>query len=206
MVMVERHRRFFLLMLFSMSLGVPQSNGSSTASSPLKEEEAKVLFVYNFAKFAEWPGEALQKSPDQFTIGIWGNDSFDMAVKKQLEGTLMHGKKLVFKSLSHPAEAVHCEVVYIAPDSDSMERLLQFLEGQPVLTVSDVHRFIQRGGMVGMTLEENRIRFNINLEAAQKAKLKLSSQLLKLAKTIKGKPKLQPPGSRGPWFSQSFII
>jgi hypothetical protein len=157
------------------------------------EYEVKAAFLYNFAKFVEWPPEAIDKTGESFVIGILGRDPFAKEWKDQLDGKVVQDRKLVFRRLSSPAEAAGCRVVFIS-DSEAGEvsDILAKLEGPPVLTVSDVGRFIQRGGMVGFSVEQNKVRFSVNVTAAEKAGLKISSQLLKLAKTVKGKPSSKP--------------
>src|SRR5258708_569261 len=148
------------------------------------EYEVKAAFLYNFAKFVEWPSRARPNKGDAFVIGILGQDPFGKDLEDQLNGKAVQDKKLVFIRLSNFQEASGCQVVFISSSkADDLGTILGTLRGPPVLTVSDMDRFVQRGGMVGFPIEDNRVRFNINLAAADQAGLKISSQLLKLAKT-----------------------
>lgn len=153
------------------------------------EYEVKAAFLYNFAKFVEWPSETAPKASETFVIGILGKDPFGRQLEDQFNGKIIQDRKLVFTRLSGLQEVSRCQVVFIsASEAHALGTILNTLQDPPVLTVSDMDQFIQRGGMVGFTLEGNRVRFNVNLDAAEKARLKISSQLLKLAKTVTGKP------------------
>ena len=183
-------KRLFVVLLVCLA---PLSRGrflsAEPASASLTEYQIKAAFLYNFAKFVEWPAPTLEKIGDTFTIGIWGEDPFGEDLENELTGKMVQGKRLVLKKLTRLEDAPKCQVLFIsASEKDKLPMALEILKGFSVLTVSDIPSFIQRGGMVGFILDHNRVRFNINLEMAEKSDLKISSQLLKLAKTIKGKP------------------
>ena len=94
-------------------------------------------------------------------------------------------KPAELKRLASFEEAPGCQVVFISnSEEERLSTILDKLRGSPVLTVSDMKKFIQRGGMVGFIVEKNKVGFNINRTVAESAGLKVSSQLLKLAKTI----------------------
>jgi hypothetical protein len=153
--------------------------------SPLTEYEIKAAFLYNFAKFVEWPSDAFKNSGDAFVIGVLGEDPFGDAIEGELKGKSIQDKKLVFKRLSDPQEAPSCHVVYVSvSEREHLDTILNKLRAAPVLTVSDMKGFIQRGGMIGLFLDKNKVAFSINQTVAESTGLKISSQLLKLAKTI----------------------
>jgi hypothetical protein len=164
-------------------------------TNALSEYDVKAAFLYNFAKFVEWPPEVFKNSGDSFVIGILGDDPFDKNLEAELNGKTVQDKKLVFKRLLNLQEASDCQVVFIsASEEDLLSAILAKLQGSPVLTVSDMKRFIQRGGMVGFSLDKNKVGFNVNRTVAEGAGLKISSQLLKLAKTIVKTILLKPIG------------
>jgi hypothetical protein len=174
---------FLAGLLISTYGGLPAQPTSPT------EYEVKAAFLYNFAKFVEWPPEATPKAGGSFVIGILGQDPFGKDLEDQFSGKSIQDKKVVFTQLSGLQEAAGCQVVFIsASETDQLGTILGTLRTPPVLTVSDMDQFIQRGGMLGFTIDKSRVRFNVNLTAAEKAGFKISSQLLKLAKTVNGKP------------------
>ena len=145
----------------------------------------KAAFLYNFAKFVEWPPDAIKNSGDSFVVGILGEDPFDKDLEAGFNGKSVQDKKLIFKRLSSLEQASDCQVIFISrSEEERLGSILGKLRGSPILTVSDMDEFIQRGGMVGFVVENNKVGFNINRTVAEGAGLKVSSQLLKLAKTI----------------------
>jgi len=149
------------------------------------EYQIKAAFLYNFAKFVEWPPETFQNTSGSFVIGILGHDPFGSDLDNLLNGKTIQDKTLVLKRISDIHEASDCNVLFISSSKESeLEAILGALKGRPVLTVSDIDQFVQRGGVVGFTVEDRRVRFSINTKVADADGLKISSQLLKLAKTI----------------------
>ena len=172
-------------LLLAATLLLASSHFLSADTSAPTEYEIKAAFLYNFAKFVEWPAQVLQKSPDTFVIGILGEDPFGRDLDRELEGKTVQDRKIVLKRISTVEEASTCHILFISASSSSRaETILAGVRDLPILTVSDMNRFVQRGGIVEFSVEENRVRFSINTVAAAKADLKVSSQLLKLAKTI----------------------
>jgi hypothetical protein len=178
--------KFLPSFLIGLALAHPWTLQAQTRAPT--EHQVQIAFLYNFAKFVEWPPDAFQDSDSRFTLCIAGADPFGKELEENLDGKTIQDKKLVLKRIADPAEAQSCQVLFISASEEA--RLNDFLGPvgrSPVLTVSDMDHFIQRGGIVGFTLEQRRVRFNVNLRAADHAGLKMSSELLKLAKTVLGK-------------------
>jgi hypothetical protein len=94
-------------------------------------------------------------------------------------------KSIVVKRVTGVEEALLCQMVYIGgSERKNLDAILRSLSAASILTVSDIQEFAQRGGMIGFTIEENRVRFAINVEAAERANVRVSSRLLKLAKIV----------------------
>jgi hypothetical protein len=172
---------------FGITLGLlmlAAGSPSAQTASPT-EYEIKAAFLYNFAKFVEWPPDAFKNSGGSFVIGVLGEDPFEKGLEKELTGKPLQDKQLVFKRLSSLDDALGCQVVFIsASEEERLGAILNRLQGSPILTVSDMGKFIQHGGMVGFILQDNKVGFNVNRTVAESAGLKISSQLLKLAKII----------------------
>ena len=153
------------------------------------EYQVKAAFLYNFAKFVNWPPDAFKDSGDTFVIGILGTDPFGDAIEAGLKGKTIQGKSLTYKRLSGPEEAAGCHVVFVSEsERKGLHEILSTLQKQPILTVSDMKGFAEKGGMIGFVLEQKKVGFHINQAVAEKSGLKISSQLLKLAKNIEVRP------------------
>lgn len=150
------------------------------------EYQVKAAFLYNFAKFVEWPPEAL---PDDrpFIIGILGQDPFDGLIDEAVAGKTVRDRRIVVKRYSKMEDAIESQILYIsASEGENAIRIAKRIGRAPILTVSDADRFAEQGGMVQLMVEQNRVRFAINVAAVERAGLKPSSQLLKLARIVTG--------------------
>ncbi len=151
------------------------------------EYEIKAGFVYNFAKFTEWPDGGRGSRDGWLVLCIMGADPFGTAFR-DLEGKLIHGRTLRVKRDATLEALRDCHVLFVA---DSEERrvlaVLKAVEKHPVLTVSDIDGFPDAGGMIGLVAAGNRIQFDVNLTAANNANLRISSQLLRLARLVTGR-------------------
>lgn len=155
------------------------------AEQPLASEyQIKAAFLYNFAKFIEWPANAHVADAQNFTIGILGPDPFgqDIAV---IAGKLVKGKPLrVVRGLTLE-ELKGCQVLFIGTAAPAeLARTLGALKDKPILTVGESEGFARRGGMIHLMTVENKVRFEINAQGAEEAGLKISSHLLRLAKIV----------------------
>jgi hypothetical protein len=148
------------------------------------EYAVKAAFIYNFAKFVEWPTESsVQDSP--FVIGILGQDPFGGALDEIVSGKTVRDKRITVKRFTKIEDAMSSSILFISnSEKENMGQIIKRLDGAPVLTVSDLERFAEHGGMVELMIDQNRVRFAINVAAAEQARLKPSSQLLKLAKIV----------------------
>ena len=152
------------------------------------EYEIKAAFLYNFIKFTEWPAQALGKQEEPFVIGVLGRDPFGAALDKLIEGETIHSKSIVARRFPRMDEAAaNSHVLFISSSEESqLPTILRLVDRQGVLTVSEIESFAQRGGVINLKKENNKIVFEINIEAAKRAGLTMNAQLLKLAKIVKG--------------------
>lgn len=153
------------------------------ASTP-REYTIKGAFLYNFAQFVDWPATAFPSDHSPLIIGILGKNPFGSALES-LNGQNVKNRQLVVRNLSSVEEARECQLLFIgASERGSLYRILAALQSTPVLTVSDIDGFAASGGMIYFLTLDDKVRFEINLKEAQAANLKLSSQLLKLARDV----------------------
>jgi YfiR/HmsC-like len=153
------------------------------------EYDLKAAFVFNFVKFTEWPAEELGKSDDPFIIGVLGKDPFGAALDKAIEGETVHNKKIVVRRFPRMDQAAaNSHTLFISGSEEhNLPAILKILEGQAVLTVSEITNFSERGGVIELKKENSRIGFEINILAAKRAGLGMNAQLLRLAKVVRGK-------------------
>lgn len=149
------------------------------------EYQVKAAYLYNFGKFVEWPAKVTAAS-DFFSICVLGEDPFGSTFDATIAGESINGKKVVVKRITKPQDAVSCRILFISSSEESrLKEILAALDDTSVLTVSDISRFTRRGGMIRFVMEANRVRFEVNLTTAEHAGLTLSSQLLKVAISVR---------------------
>ena len=149
-----------------------------------REYELKTAFLYNIIGYVEWPDSSGSNQPPVIQIGLLGQIPFAEALEV-LDGKVIQGRKLVVKRLSSSQEAARCQVVFIgASEKPRVDDIIGELKDQPILTVSEVEGFAERGGMVNLLTGPNRIVVEVNRQVASQARLTLSSQLLKVAKLV----------------------
>jgi YfiR/HmsC-like len=150
------------------------------------EYEVKAAYLYNFGKFVEWPSRGGAAQASSFEICLLGSDPFGPVLRATLSDEKISGKTVSVKRLQSAADAPGCRVLFIgASEEHQLMQVLAALEGSTTLTVSDMPEFLRRGGMIQFVLDGKKVRFEINLATAQRAGLTLSSELLKLAVSVR---------------------
>ncbi len=153
--------------------------------SPVAEYQVKAAFLYNFAKFVEWPEEALGDSTQPIIIGVIGRDPFGADLDRILSAETVKGRPLFIKRFKRGEKPLPCHVLFISSSEEKqLTGILARLAGKCVLTVSGSKRFTRAGGMIRFIVKDDRVSFEINVSAAERAGLKISSRLLKLATII----------------------
>ena len=149
----------------------------------------KATYLYNFARFVGWPATAAAAKKDSFAICVLGQDPFGPVLDTIVAGETIGGKAVLAKRISKPQDALGCRVLYISSSEENrLREVLAALDKSGVLTVSDISQFSQQGGMIQFVLDGDRIRFEVNLSTAEAAGLSLSSELLKVATTVRRNP------------------
>jgi hypothetical protein len=170
------------LLILTIVLSTGVRSPASVEHGKADEYQVKAAFIVNFINFIEWPDTALPA--DSFTIGILGMEPSAGAIGA-LKGKTVKGRKLVVKHFDDPEEAHTADLLFISPsEKRSLPLILKKLRNRPVLTVGDQQGFARSGVMINMVIVRKRVGFEINLPASQRAGLRISSQLLKLAKEV----------------------
>lgn len=172
-------RKLFVMRVVLCSLAVVAQAQSAT------EYQVKAAFLFNFAKFVEWPAEVFPNSDSPLQICVLGPDPFGRDFEQMVVDKTVNGHRI---ELIHPEgipQARACQIVFIAySDRQTLKQILEGLKGASVLTVGDAPGFAQMGGVINFVLDDNRVRFEISLRAADQSHLKLSARLLTVAKQV----------------------
>jgi hypothetical protein len=163
-----------LVLLFATHTG-----RAATAS----ESEVKASFLYNVAKFVEWPAEAFSSTNAPIRLAVFGDDDFATQLRSLLSDKKAHGRSFEVRTMANPQEARNCQIVFVAStENRRAPQVLEVTRKSPILTVGESDQFIELGGMINLFFEEAQLAFDVNPEAAQRVKLQISSKLLRLAK------------------------
>lgn len=150
------------------------------------EDKVKAAFVYNFAKFVEWPENAFPAKDSPLILCVIGKDNVGAALQV-LEKKEVQGRQLrlnVITDLTQYLQSNSCHILFIAnSESSHQQELLQDLGDAPTLTVADNAEFIKQGGMISLYVESQRVQFAVNQTATHNTGLKLSARMLQLART-----------------------
>ena len=168
----------FLILLFSAGFLCAAENQQPT------EHEIKVAFIYNFAKFVKWPESPRNQSKKSIDLYIIGS-GFPMDALELINGKQVQGKTLIVKKTKSLSDIKDPEMIFICQSERwRLGYIITMFKALPVLTIGDTEGFAEKGVIINLYTEENRIRFEINIDAARQAGLIISSQLLKLARII----------------------
>jgi YfiR/HmsC-like len=150
--------------------------------TPTAEDDIKAAFLYNFTKFVEWP---VAGRPETFTICTVAEPAFDAAVDRIVAGESVDGHPIVRISPGTPDAARACQILFIArPENDRAERWIAAVRNAPVLVVGESRGPWDRGAQINFVVDDNRVKFDVNPEAAARAGLTISSKLLRVARTV----------------------
>lgn len=152
----------------------------------IDEYQVKAAFLFNFAKFVEWPATAFKSADEPIRICVFGQDPFGSSLEDVVRGKAVGSRTLVVREVSTALAACKCHMLFLsASEQKRLRSLLGDLKECSVLTVGETDEFAANGGVVGFKLKDARVRFEIDRDAAERAKLRISSKLLSLAQTLK---------------------
>lgn len=161
-----------------------------TAQSPSLEYDVKAAFLLNFARYVEWP--PVKRSGQVFTLCVLEPDPFGARLDAAVAGERWEGRDISVRRLGETRDVDGCHLLYVPAAAASRYNNARAQIGKmPLLTVGEVKDFSQRGGIIQLFVEENRVKFSINEAAADSAGLRISSRLLRLAREVlpkQGKP------------------
>jgi hypothetical protein len=158
----------------------------SARGQEIDEYQVKAAFLYNFAKFVDWPSQTFKTPQDPIMICVLGHNPFGNALKDVIRGKSIDGRAFAFRQVGNAGEAESCQILFV---SSAEEKRFRSLWGgsKPagILTVGEAQGFAANGGVINFKLEDGRVRFEINVSAAELEQLHISSKLLSLAQIVR---------------------
>ena len=153
-----------------------------------KEYQLKAAFLYNFAKFVEWPQQRFTSDNEPLVIGVFGKNPFGTELENIVRGRKINNHEIVVREINTIEEAKSAHILFFSAAEDKNSgKVLDALRGSGVLTVGETQNFASQAGMIQFLLDGDKLRFEINVDAAEQDGLKISAQLLKLASSVRKK-------------------
>jgi len=157
---------------------------SAAQAQDVTEPSLKAAFVYNFAKFIEWPSDALPAATS-FTACVLGDGPVLDALERTVKGRLLSGRSVSVSRVTVDGPLRSCHLLYVSGVTAAQaSAVVLVVKGAPVLTISDIDDFTPLGGIAHVFVENGRMRFELNLDRAKLSRLQLSSKLLTLASRV----------------------
>ena len=171
-----------LALLLAAAAGAPLR-----AQTANEEYQVKAAFLFHFAQLVEWPPEAMKGEGEPMRVCTLGEDPFRGALETTLKGKKVGERALRVDHIKQIEEAKACQILFVSRnEAKRMPAVLAQLGSSPVLIVGESEGFAREGGIIGFSVEDQKIRFEINLDAARRAGIRVSSRLLLLAKSVTG--------------------
>jgi hypothetical protein len=195
--------------LLAVVIAMFAAPATSAAREPTSDDRAatvKAGMVLNFIRYTEWPPRAFATDQSPIVMTILGDGGIAGSLERTVKNQQVHGRNVEIRSLTYPkllagetevsqdrlrafrGQLLSSHVVFICDsERDRLKAILQDLDGSDILTVSDLEDFAERGGMLGLAIRSDKVAFDANPGRIQATQLKVSSQLLRLARTVKSR-------------------
>jgi hypothetical protein len=165
---------------------------ADAATGTAAEYDVKAAFIYNFTKFVEWPASAFHDDHSTVRLCVLGEDPFGGSLREIAEGEVAGRRVTVLRVRSMGAPA-GCQILFVSrSERERLPLILREVRDFPVLTVGDTRGFLEQGGIVNFVLDGSKVRFEISQEAAERAGIRISSRLLRLATRVVTSPRAGP--------------
>ncbi|HKQ57011.1 MAG TPA: YfiR family protein [Candidatus Eisenbacteria bacterium] len=169
------------------ALAIPGvSSGATSGSTVAQEYDLKAAFLFNFARFVEWPADAFAAAATPITIGVLGDDPFGATLDSLVGGELVRNRPLLVRRYGSVEDVDACHILFISSsEAGRLDHIARVLGRRSILTVGDTKDFAADAGIIGFELAQRRLRLRINLAAATDARLTISSKLLRQAQIVR---------------------
>ncbi len=168
-------------LLFFLVLGLVSQIPALSLANNINEYTIKAAFIYNFARFTEWPDES-----NELRVCVYGEDPFGSSIDK-INGKQSNGRTIKVIRTRSIEEVKSCHIAFlniIPPERRLFARALQEIEGANVLTISDAKGVIDFGVMIGLKIDKNKVAFDVNHTITKASDIEISAKLLRLAKVV----------------------
>ncbi|HTV01824.1 MAG TPA: YfiR family protein [Luteitalea sp.] len=174
----------------ALALSLLCQSARASAATALDEYAVKAAFIYQFIQFVEWPSEVFADPAANIVVGIVGDDPFDEHLRRTTEGRTAQGRRIVVRTVRHGDQLRQCHLLFVSASEEArIPDLLRTLGTANVFTVGDTPGFAQAGGTLNFVMEAARVKFEVNIVAAERARIRISSKLLHVARIVR-------PGAR----------
>jgi YfiR/HmsC-like len=168
---------------FAIVLGATLGAG---LQGQVNEYQVKAFFLYNFARYVDWPSESFKAAPDPIVICILGQNPFGNALEQATTGKVIEGRPIIIREVESIQPLSNCHILFVnSSERKRFRTMAATLKGSGVLTVGEAQGFTADGGVINFKLEDGKVRFEINVDAAGQEHLHISSKLLSLAQIVK---------------------
>lgn len=173
----------------AIALGILLSSGGARACAAdenrADEYRVKAAFLYNFAKFVEWPAQAFKTRSDPIVIGVLGKNPFGDALAEAVSGKTLSGRAFQVREVTDAQQAAGCQILFVSSsERKRLGPLFSRIGNAAVLTVGETDNFASEGGIINFKIDAGSVRLQINVEAARKQQLHISAKLLNLAEIV----------------------
>ena len=170
-----------LMLVLALALPI----ATAAAATSVSEHKLKAAFLYNFTKFVEWPAARFQNSTDPIVIGLIADEGMQAELASIIANRQVNGRALIVRPVTTPADVPGVHIIFVSTEQASrLPSFQQSAEVAAVLTVGDAESCRTSGGSICFTQQGEKLRFEINMDSAERAHLKISSQLQKLAVAV----------------------
>ena len=177
----------WVILFYSLMLCAPCGFcGEPRAAS---EYQIKAVRLMNFAKYVDWPSQTFAETNSPIVVGVIGENKFGDDLKDATVGRCYGGRKIEVREVGDEKDWDKCQILFVSASEEKRQsELLKSLKARPILTVGESDTFTRDGGVISFTKKDGKVRFEIDLNSAREAGLGISSKLLSLADTVRGKP------------------
>lgn len=189
--MVKITKRFIILLLATcfMHVGAASLKAQKTSQAPTinRESKIKAAYLYNFARYVEWPSDTFKNPKESFVIGVIGTDPIRKNLEKLAKTRTVEGRPIRVQLFIKPNKVTSCHILFFSPTlkPEVQRQIIKSMAGKNVLFVGQTSDFLNMGGVIDFVIQQNRISLVVDLESAQRENLKVSSKLLRVAKVIR---------------------
>jgi YfiR/HmsC-like len=175
----RRFNRLLLIIIIFLNIG------SYAQTEQVSEYQLKAAYLFNFLKFVQWPDSVFQNNSSPIIIGILGQDPFGSTLDKIIHNEKIDNHPIIIKRYTSLDQLDYCHALFVSSsEQGNVQKVLKDIGNSSILTVSDIDDFGTNGGDIGFYIENNKLRFTINIKSLKQADIKISSRLLRLAKII----------------------